>query len=164
MKIEIGGAFLDGQLIERHVALLIPKGAGKFLAPLRHGLVGPCIDQIEGDTRKDFCGEFEGCKRFVDRVLAAQCLEVRLIQGLHADGDAVDAGSAVAAEIFSFDGGGVGFERGLDIGRNSPVPGNGIEHVGHGFGRHQRWRAAAEEDRTSRCGPAFGPRTMQVRG
>src|SRR3546814_6810912 len=70
-----------------------------------------------------------------------------VIQRLKAQRDAVDARGRERREIGGFDAGGVGLKRDLKIGRCAPVPGCGLDQRPGDRGRHQRWRAAAEEDR-----------------
>ena len=74
-------------------------------------------------------------------------LERRIIQCLHAQRDAIDAGRAKAAKARRLDAGRVGFEAHFDIAGYRPVPGDGVKDRTDGCGLHQRRRAAAEEDR-----------------
>ena len=146
VQIEIGGAGLDGELIERHVALLLTQRNRQFLAPLRHALIGPGIDQIERHTRENAGGEAEGGECLGRGMLAAQRFQIIIVQRLHADRNAVDAGRAITPEILRFDGGRVGFKGDLDMRRDCPERGDRVEHMAHGPGRHQRGRAAAEKN------------------
>ncbi len=74
-----------------------------------------------------------------------------IVERLHAERDAIDAGGAIAAEALSLDAGGVGFERDLDIGIDRPGPADRIEDRADRLRLHQRRRAAAEEDARHRA-------------
>ena len=60
-------------------------------------------------------------ERLGDVVQAAEAAQVGVVQRLHAERDAVDAGGAVAAEALRLDAGRVGLERDLDVGGDGPV-------------------------------------------
>src|SRR5206468_7855316 len=115
-KIGISRPFLDGELIKRHMALLLAESASEFAPPLLHRLAGPCINEIEGHARKDLRRQAESGERLSGRMLAPQRLEIGVIECLYADRDAVDAGRAIAGKIPRFDAGRVGFERRFGIG------------------------------------------------
>ena len=70
----------------------------------------------------------------------------RIVQRLHPDGDAVDAGRAIIVKARLFDAVGIGFERDLGIRRHHPVFCNGIEDRAHRMTRHQGRGATAEEN------------------
>jgi hypothetical protein len=55
-------------------------------------------------------------------VQAAQCLQRRVVQRLHAERDAVDTGGTIAAKARRLDAGRIGLERDLDVARDMPVP------------------------------------------
>ena len=55
------------------------------------------------------------------RMQAAERAEVVVVQRLHAERDAVDAGGAIAAEALRLDAGRIGFERDLGVRRDRPV-------------------------------------------
>ena len=137
---------LDGELIERHVALLLAQGPRKLVAPASDRLVRAGIDQVEGNPREGARGEPESGKRLACRVLPAERLQGGVVQRLHPDRGTVDPGRAVAGEIAAFGAGGIGFEGDLGAPVDAPQPGRRIDHGGNGGGRHQRWRAAAEEE------------------
>ena len=79
-------------------------------------------------------------------MLAPQRLEIGIGERLHADRDAIDAGGPVAGEVRRLDARRIGLERHLGIGGDRPQLCDPFEHASHGCGRHQRRRAAAEED------------------
>ncbi len=64
-------------------------------------------------------GERKRRKRLCRRVLAAERLEARIVERLHAERQPVDAGRAVAGEVLGLDAGGIGFERDLGIARRA---------------------------------------------
>ena len=80
-------------------------------------------------------------------------LQVAVVQRLHAERDAVDAGGAVAAEALGLDRRRVGFQRDLDRRPARPVRRDGVEHGADRLRLHQRRRAAAEEDAGDLRGP-----------
>ena len=69
-----------------------------------------------------------------------------IVERLHAQRDAIDAGRAVAAKPRRLDRGGIGLERHLDVGRQFPVARDRIENGADGRGLHQRGGAAAEKN------------------
>ena len=85
-----------------------------------------------------------------DRVLAAQRLEVGVVQRLHADREAVDAGRAIAAKPLGFDAGRIGFERDLRLFVEAPGRRDRVDDALHGLRGHQRGGAAAEKHRSHR--------------
>ena len=99
-----------------------PIACVEFGLPGLRRLAGPGIDQVEGIGA-------ERCRArapiAVQRLRRRLCsrprkLQIRVVQRLHAERDAVDAGRAVAAEALGLDAGRVGLERDLDaVGRPS---------------------------------------------
>ena len=150
IEVEEGRAFLDRQLIERQVI------GGKFhrLTQLRlpagHRLAGPGIDEVEGQAREGFAGNLDGLQRPGHVMQTAQLAQVLIIERLYAQRHTVDARRPVAAETFRLDAGGVGFQRDFHVRINRPVPGNRLQNALHRARQHQRWCAAAEEDRLHR--------------
>ncbi len=142
----IDRAGFDGELVEREVVGGEGERLCEFRAPGRERLARPRIDEVEGDARKNAPPDFERGDRLGDRVLAAEPLQVGLMQALDADGNAVHPGGAVAREAPRLDAGGIGFQRDFEIGlgcEESLCPG---DERAHRFGLHQAWGAAAEED------------------
>ena len=99
-----GRAFLDGQLVERQMVGGVADRLFELGRPGLERLAGPRIDQVEGQARKDLA-------RQSDRLSAPPstlCSRPRncrsaIVQRLHAERDAVDAGGAVAAEALGLD-------------------------------------------------------------
>ena len=82
---------------------------------------------------------------------AAQRFQRGIVERLHAERDAVDAGCAIAAKPRRLDAGRIGLQRDLDIGGDAPVLADRIEDRADGLRLHQRRRAAAEKDRRHRA-------------
>ena len=77
--------------------------ACELLAPGRQRLPLPRIDQVEGHALEIALGDGERGKRLLARVLAPERFEARIVERLHAERHAVDAGGAVACEPSSLD-------------------------------------------------------------
>lgn len=58
---------------------------------------------------------------------ASECAQIGIIERLHAERDAIDAGAAVAAEAIGLDARRVGFQRDLGAGLHDPMGGDGVE-------------------------------------
>ena len=122
-------------------------------------LARPRVDQIERVALEVRARHRDGVERLLRRVQAAELLQRDIVERLHAERDAVDAGGAIAAEARGLDAGRIGFQRHLDVGRDAPVLGDGVEDRLHRRRLHQRRRAAAEENRRHRAaGHARGGR------
>ena len=109
------------------------------------------VDQIERIALEIRARDGNGFERFLRRVQATEFLQRRVVERLHAERDAVDAGRAIAAKARGFDAGRIGFQRDFDVGRDRPVFADGVEDRLHRLGLHQRRRAAAEENRRYRA-------------
>ena len=94
-----------------------------------------------------FPREFQARARLRHAMDAAERLQRGIVERLHAERQAIDAGGAIAAKTLRLDASRIGFERDLRVGRNRPQPRDRLEHRGDGRWLHQRRRAAAEEDR-----------------
>ena len=90
--------------------------------------------------------ELHGAARLRHVMDAPERLQRGVVERLHAERDAVDAGGAIAAETLRLDAAGIGLQRDLGIGRDVPQSRDRIEHRADRAGLHQRGRAAAEED------------------
>ena len=121
-------------------------GALEFGFPLRRRLPRTCVDQIERVAVERLPRDGDRVERLLRGVQPAELLQRRIVERLHAERHAVDAGRAIAAKARRLDAGGIGFERDLDVGRDGPVLADGVEDRADGLGLHQRRRAAAEED------------------
>ena len=123
----------------------------------------PGVDQIERIAVERFPRDGDGVERLLRGVHAAKLFQRRIVERLHAERDAVDAGGAIAAKARRLDAGRIGFERDLDIGRHGPVLADGVEDRADGLGLHQRRRAAAEEDARHGAAAARAPRSRRSR-
>ena len=105
------------------------------------------IDQVEGEAREGFPRELDRAPRLGDAVDAAERLQRRIVERLHAERKAVDARRAIAAKALRLGAAGIGFERDLGVGGDRPESRDRLEHRRDRRRLHQRRRAAAEEDR-----------------
>ena len=137
---------LDGELVERQMLGGFRDGALELDGPGLRRLPRPRIDEVEGIALEHRARDRDRVERLARRVQASELLERRIVERLHAERHAVDAGGAVAAEALGLDAGGIGLERHLGAGRDGPVLRDGVEQRAHGRRLHQRRRAAAEED------------------
>ena len=112
----------------------------------------PRIDQIERIALERRARDLHRIERFLRGVQPAELLQRRIIERLHAERDAIDAGRAVAAKTRRLDAGRIGLERDFDVGRDRPVLADRIEDRADRRGLHQRRRAAAHEDGRDRAG------------
>ena len=108
-------------------------------------------------------GERERGKRLFGRVHASERFQALIVERLHAERQAIDAGRAVAREILGLDAGRIGLERDLRIRRDAPMLGDGVDDGGDARRLHQRRRAAAEEDAATRAAPAQARRNAKAR-
>ena len=58
---------------------------------------------------------------------AAELLQRGIVERLHAERHAIDAGRAIAAEARRLDAGRIGLQRHFDVGRDRPVLADGVE-------------------------------------
>src|SRR6478672_9799799 len=129
------------------MALGEPQRLLELILPVGKQLLGTGIDQVEARAREDRLREAHGADGFVHRVPAAELGERPFAQRLHAQRDAIDAGSAIALEALGLDRGRIGLERDLGLWSDSPVLPDGFKDRCDRARIHQRGRAAAEEDR-----------------
>ena len=95
--------------------------------------------------RKHRIGHVQRGQRLGDRMLAAEVLEVDIVQRLDPERNPIDARAFEAAKARGLDAGGIGLQRNLDIRGEAPMFGDGVEYRRDGGGQHQRRRAAAEK-------------------
>ena len=87
---------------------------------------------------------------------------MRVVEALHADRDAVDAGVAEAAEARRLDRAGVRFERDLGAGLERQARAHAGEQRVDRLGREQARRAAADEDADQPPPPDRRQQRLQV--
>src|SRR6185312_16958284 len=140
------GSRLDGELVERQMVGREVEGAAELGFPFGDALPGTGIDEIEGEAREMARREIDRGARLAGRMLAAEKVQGLLVEALHPERYAVDAGGAESQEFLRLDRGRIGFERHFRIGAELPVPGDAVEHRADAARAHQRRRAAAEKD------------------
>ena len=123
---------------------------GEFTSPGGLGLSGPAINQVESEAREERRGEPHGGQRFDDRMLAAERLQVKVVQRLDTDRKPVDAGRTIAAKTLRFDAGRIGFQRDLRVLVEAPGGCDRVDDALHRLGAHERRRSAAKEYRAHR--------------
>ena len=119
----------------------------QFRPPVGHGLVRPCIDQVEGDAAEQRLGQFQRGNRLGRRMLPPEPAQGVFAQALDAHRDAVDPGVTKRREAGGLDAGGVGLQGDFEVGQRHEQPSGIGDQVGHGLRVHQAGGAAAEEDR-----------------
>src|SRR6185312_528964 len=82
---------------------------------------------------------------------AADAFERVVVETLHAETDAVDAGVAIASERAVLDRAGIRLQRNLDVRRERESLRDAIENLRDAIGRKQARRAAAEKDALQRA-------------
>jgi len=108
--------------------------------------MGPRINQIEARARENLRGQRHRAPRFVRVVQTAERFQRPVVQRLHADRNAVDAGRAVIAKAFLLDAVGIGLQRDLGVGRDGPVRRDRLDHDADRAPTSQRRRATAEKN------------------
>ncbi|MGY3427911.1 hypothetical protein ACVWZW_008415 [Bradyrhizobium sp. F1.13.4] len=127
-----------GRLVDRET---------QFIGPHRRRLVGTGVDQVERITIERAARDGNRVEGLACAVHAAERLQRGIVERLHAERDAIDAGGAIAGEARSLDAGRVCLQRDFDVFRHGPVLADGVEHSADGCRLHERGRAAAEKDR-----------------
>ena len=112
VRVRLECEVIDRQMRRRHC-----QRGGNVGARLLRALARQPVHQIEIEVVEILARDVDGAARLVLIVDAAERLEVRSVETLDADRQAVDAGRAVGTEFFSFEGAGVGFERDFRVDR-----------------------------------------------
>ena len=99
------------------------------------------------------------CARVVH---AAERLQLRVVEALHADRQARHAGRAIGAEALALEGAGVGLERDLAAGLERQRARGRRRAAGRCLGREQARRAAADEDAVHAAAPDERQRRFEV--
>jgi hypothetical protein len=145
------GAGLDGELVEREVLHRMADRLLQLRAPGLRRLAGAGVDEIEGMALEDGGRDPHRRQGLLDRMHPPQAPQVGIVERLHAERDPVDPRLAIAAKPPGLDAGRVGLEGHLGVGVDAPGPADGVQDGAHGFGPHERGRAAAEEDARHRA-------------
>ena len=140
-------AFLDRELIERQMFGGFRNRELQFVGPHLRRLVGAGVDQVERVAVERGARDRDRIERLARAVQSSQRLQRGVVERLHAERDAVDAGCAIAAKPRCLDAGRIGLQRHLDIAGDAPMLADRIEDGADGLRLHQRRRAAAEKDR-----------------
>ena len=90
--------------------------------------------------------DFDGAPGLPVVVNAAKRLEMRRVEALDAERQAIDAGGAKGGELFCFDRAGVGFERNLGVRQHGEARAEGGQQRIERLPGEQAGRTAAEED------------------
>ena len=98
------GPGLDGQLIDREMAPGEGDGFRQLPPPVIGRLAGKRIDEIEGKPGDGAPGRLDGAPGLIRLVPAAEERQRRVVEGLDADGEAVDAGIGEGGEQGGFRG------------------------------------------------------------
>ena len=147
MQAEERRAFLDRELVERQMFGGFRNRELQFIGPHLRRLVGAGVDQVERITVERAARDRDRIQRFARAVQSSERLQRSVVERLHAERDAVDAGCAIAAKPRCFHAGRIGLQRHLDIVGDAPMLADRIQDGADGLRLHQRRRAAAEKDR-----------------
>ena len=147
MQAEERRAFLDRELVERQMFGGFRNRELQFVGPHLRRLVGTGVDQVERVTIERAARDRDRIQRFARAVQSSERLQRGVVERLHAERDAVDAGCAIAAKPCCFHAGRIGLQRHLDIVGDAPMLADRIQDGADGLRLHQRRRAAAEKDR-----------------
>ena len=110
-------------------------------------LSGQGKHEVQIDALKArFFGDGDGADGFVAVVDAAERVQLRRVEALHADGKAVHARRAVVGEFGLFEGAGVGLQGDFAVLWQRALPVDAVEQRGDGCGTKEARRAAADED------------------
>ena len=118
---------LDGELIERQMLGGFVDRAEKLGAPCGRRLARARVNQIERIALECGAGDLHGVERFLRGVQPPEFFQRRIVERLHAERDAIDAGRPIAAKARRLDAGGIGLKRDLDIGSDRPMLADGVE-------------------------------------
>ena len=118
---------LDGELIEREMLGGFGDRALELGAPRLRRLARPRVDEIERIALERRARDLHRIERFLRGVQPAEFLQRRIVERLHAERHAIDAGRAIAAKARRLDAGRIGLERDLDVGRDRPVLADRVE-------------------------------------
>ena len=88
----------------------------QLVAPGGERLTRARIDQVERSALERRAGDVHGGAGFGHGMQAAERAQIGIIERLHAERDAVDAGAAVAAEAIRLHARGIGLQRDLGAG------------------------------------------------
>ena len=136
---------VEGERVGRDVDGAAGHGAGGVGGGDGHRGAAGRLDEVDADVGDDGGRGGDGAGRRLAVVAAAELRQHARVEGLHADGDPVDAGLAPGQQPLPVAGLRVGLDGHLGAGaaapQRAPHPGH---HLGHLLGRPARRGAAAE--------------------
>ena len=157
------GVGLQRELVAGQVLRLQGDGLFEIGLGLLQVLSRQCEHQVDIDiVETGLACRFEGTQSLLPVVDTAQRFEMPVVEALYADGQAIDAGLAVSAEMGFVGAVGVGFQRDLAGRMDRQTGAQAAEQPVNGFGRKQRWRAAAEKDAVDAAAPDQRQFVVQV--
>src|SRR5690606_35931827 len=141
------GIGLDGELVPGQVGGVEIAGEAQVRQGLVGGLPRQAVHQVEVEVGEaGGAGGVDGGDGGGAVVYAAQLVQLAVVETLHADGQAVDPGGAVAGETPPLQGAGVGLEGDLDVRVKADQPLRAVEDGGDAPGGEQAGGAAADEN------------------
>ena len=148
------GIRLDGQLIPGQMRGFQCQRGFQIAQRVGHTLAGQAVHQIEIEiVEAGFDGPFRRAPRFQLAVNATEPLQLRGIEALHANRQAIDAGLAKALELARFGGAGVGLHGDFDIAHEWQQRADTGQQSIHCVRREQRRRAATNENAVDASAP-----------
>src|SRR4249919_453307 len=109
----------------------------EFGSPGITALLRTRVDEIERITVKNRTGDCDSIKGLLGAMQTAEFLERSVVEGLYAEGDAIDARCSETTKTICFHAGRIGFKRHLDIRRDTPVLSDAIQDRLHRRRLHQ---------------------------
>src|SRR5215213_9036343 len=94
----VGRALLDRKLVQRQVLGRVADSLLQLPRPSRRRLTWAGVDEVEGEALEGGAGDGNCRQRLFGRVHAPELAEIGVVESLHTEGDAVDAGGPEAAE------------------------------------------------------------------
>ncbi len=153
---------LQRQVIDAQVRWLEGERPPQVALAARQVLAGQRVHQVDVES-------VEGTPRLLDRgdglglvVHAAQQLELRVVEALHADRQPRDAGRTEGAEALALEGPRIGLERDLAVRQQWQTRADVFEQPADRVGREQAGRAAADEDADDAAPPHERQRGFEI--
>ena len=116
-------AGLDGELVEREVAIGERQGSAQLGFPGCDGLAWPGVDQVERVALEDRGRQLDRGQSLGHGVLAAEEAQVGVVKACTPSETRFTPAARKPRKRAGFDRGRVGLERDLDVGREPPVAG-----------------------------------------
>ncbi len=147
---------LYGELIPGEVRRRAVDGLLQVIEGIVQALIRQAVHQIQVEGgKRDGVGQFGGLARFLGAVDAAEAGQLLLLEALHPDGDAVDAGPLEAGELVRLHRARVGLHGDLAVRRQGNACAHPVQQGLHGRHGEQARRAATDKDGGER--PSLGP-------